>query len=159
MVLIPHVFSQCLTLYFILSQTQRAAERALARVARTAWPWLSLMRLLLPPAILSAPVECLPLFSLLYPCMNGCKVNQLLGKPEPLLIKPQNSPVLKHSAPALSTDLPTPLAAELLSIFFGGGGQCADGSRDRCINPFRFTPQVRFVALKFTGRMSPLTLW
>jgi hypothetical protein len=93
--------------------------------------------------------------------MNGCKVNQLLGKPDRFyLIKPQNSPVLKHNVPALSTDPLNPLAAKLLSpIFFGGGGQCADGSRGRCTNPVWFIPQVRFVALKFTGRMSPLMPW
>lgn len=94
---IPPVFSQCLTLYFHPFPNRcRASERGLG--SPDSLTWLLLLRLN-PPAILSAPVECLSVSSLLYPCMNGCKVNQLLGKPEPLLIKPQNSPVLKHSAP------------------------------------------------------------
>lgn len=154
-----HFFSQRLTVHFILSlvQTQRAAERSGGLGAWRAQAVAVAYEIPLPSSHPSAPVECLSVLS--YPCMNGCKVNQLLGKPESASTKAPELTVLKHNAPALSTDPPPPLAAKLLSYFLWGGGQRAEGSGGRHTNLFCFPPQVRFVALRFTGRMSPLMLW
>lgn len=71
-------------MHFTLSlvQTQRAAQCSGGLGAWCAQALAVAYETLFTLSHLSAPVECLSMFSLLYPCMNGCKVNQLLGKPE-----------------------------------------------------------------------------
>lgn len=159
MMLIPHVFYQCLTLYFILSQTQRAAEHALGSPGQPGLGCCHETPFTLghPKCSCGMPVSVLSLVSL----HDWMQSKPVAWKARTASNKaPELTRAKAQCPPLCPRTLQTLLAAKLLSsVFFGGGGQCEESSRGRHTNPFRFTPQVRFVALKFTGRMSPLMPW
>ena len=91
--------------------------------------------------------------------MSGCKVKQVAWKARTcffLLKPPKLTPYESTSALALSTDPPPqPLAAELLLIFFRGGGERTLGLCDRNPNPCCFDSPGEICGFKIHGQNVP----
>ena len=105
-------------------------------------------------------------FSLLYSCMNGCKVKQVAWKARTcfFLLKPSElTPYESTSALALSTDPPRPPNPWLPNcrclFSLGEEGSAPWVCVAEILTHATLTPQVRFVDLRFTDRMCPLTQW